>query len=97
MSGMMINPCSRDTYSPAEEYHDGLTQGFIDGCIVDEPVNTGQHTYERFISSHSLYTSAIFNPNPSPSQLGYSRGFDLAAIYTSASRGERWQDRGEED
>lgn len=67
--------------SPMTRYEKGRADGFVDGCILSQPIREDRHTYEKYLQVDTKYRLAIFNLNPSEYQQGYGRGLDMAAIY----------------
>lgn len=64
------------------EYRQGLEDGYIDGCVISQPCNEGEHSLERYHSVSYKYKSSI-SPFLTQTQytLGYGNGVDAAAIY----------------
>lgn len=62
-------------------YEKGRVDGFVDGCILSQPIREGRHTYEKYLQVDTKYRLAIFSLKPSEYQQGYGRGLDMAAIY----------------
>lgn len=71
------------------EYEQGLIDGFIDGCIISQPIREGEHTYERYQTVSYKYRSYI-SPFVQVTQygLGYANGVDSAAIYLGKGESE---------
>lgn len=72
-------------------YEKGRVDGFVDGCIISQPIHEDRHTYAKYVGVNAKYLSVIFNRSPSDYQEGYGIGLDLAATYLGIG-----PDRGEE-
>ena len=64
------------------EYDQGLVDGFIDGCVISQPIHEGEHTLDRYLMVNSRYRSFI-SPFVRRTHygLGYVNGLDAAAVY----------------
>ena len=62
-----------------DNYQKGFDDGYREGQIITQTVNTNGHTEDEFVRIRSRYYAAIYAILPSDYELGYGEGFDKAA------------------
>lgn len=69
-----------------DDYQRGYQDGYREGQIITQPVNTNGHTEEEFVRIRAKYYAAIYSFAPTQYELGYGDGLDAAAYEYQESK-----------
>lgn len=71
--------CEPGSDRQPNDYERGWADGRTDVSILAQPLNTGEHTFTRYVEIRAKYEDAIFSFSPTGYQRGYGAAFDAVA------------------